>query len=741
MDVGFAVLGLYWYTCHYLLKTIKLINVKSKFLILTFILLGVASVSLGQQIYPIPQEQLTGPQQYPYTGIKLGSGASQQVTNILTPFLKKDGVAVKFKKSNKLKNKEGYELVVGNKNILISYSSSRGAFYAAQSLRQILEQAEQTNHLQKLTVKDYPDIAFRGTVEGFYGEPWSFQDRIAQLQFYGRWKMNTYLYGPKDDPFHSSPHWRDPYPVAEAQLLRQLIDIAKENEIDFYWAIHPGKDIQWNKKDSLAVLHKFELMYDLGVRHFAVFFDDIAGEGTKAEKQAGLLNYLQTSFVDKKKDVGPLVMCPTEYNKLWSNPKPNTYLDILGSQLDKKIEIMWTGNTVIHDITKEGQDWVNARIARPSFVWWNFPVSDYVRNHLLLGPVYGLDKDINKDMSGFVTNPMDKAEASKVAIFSVADYTWNMKAFDSQKSWLRGIHELVPEVNEFYTLFSKHNTDPGPSYHQYRRLESEGISSILDSLLGSISTTRLGKGPAEDLNLTILRGELSKFSPAVQGILKGAKNEQLIDEIKPWLMYFEQLGEAGIALLDILQSSDDKEAYTHFLKLKGNRDSMINIDNQNNRNPYQPGIVTGSRHILPWVEKSYFHYASLLRQKGFSVPDAVDQASGSVITSLEPLKSLPVLNDVVMGNKPQQVLRLSPVLEVIKLNPDDLVGIKILTRQIVKEAAFKTTPHVEGLRLEFTEDGQSWSIKKTNKSKQVRLKNISGDILQIKLEKFEVILN
>lgn len=52
---------------------------------------------------------------------------------------------------------------------------------------------------------------------------------------------------------------------------------------------------------------------------------------------------------------------------------------------------MWTGNTVIYDITLEGQQWVNKRFKRPSFVWWNFPVSDYVRNYLLLGESYGLD--------------------------------------------------------------------------------------------------------------------------------------------------------------------------------------------------------------------------------------------------------------------------------------------------------------------------------------------------------------
>ena len=59
-------------------------------------------------------------------------------------------------------------------------------------------------------------------------------------------------------------------------------------------------------------------MYDLGVRAFAVFFDDISGEGTNPERQAALLNYIDEYFVKKKGDVIPLLMCPTDYAKAWA---------------------------------------------------------------------------------------------------------------------------------------------------------------------------------------------------------------------------------------------------------------------------------------------------------------------------------------------------------------------------------------------------------------------------------------
>ena len=91
--------------------------------------------------------------------------------------------------------------------------------------------------------------------------------------------------------------------------------------------------------------------------------------------------------------------------------------------------------------TQDGIQWINERIKRPAYIWWNFPVSDYVRDHLLMGPVYGNDTQIANQMSGFVTNPMEHAEASKIAIYSVASYAWNPTKYNSEKTWKDAIYE------------------------------------------------------------------------------------------------------------------------------------------------------------------------------------------------------------------------------------------------------------------------------------------------------------
>ena len=93
-------------------------------------------------------------------------------------------------------------LDISKKKITIEIVDDRSLFYAAQTLKQLVGYNEAGKRTLPLcTITDYPDVLHRGTVEGFYGTPWSHDDRISQLRFYGQFKMNTYIYGPKDDPF------------------------------------------------------------------------------------------------------------------------------------------------------------------------------------------------------------------------------------------------------------------------------------------------------------------------------------------------------------------------------------------------------------------------------------------------------------------------------------------------------------------------------------------------------------
>lgn len=443
-----------------------------------------------------------------------------------------------------------YALRIDGKGITITGYDEKGAFYGIQTLRQLVESpAAATGELPWLEINDYPDLPYRGVVEGFYGAPWSHEVRMSLIDFYGKFKMNSYLYGPKDDPYHSSPNWRLPYPEKEAENIRELIQACRRNRVDFVWAIHPGKDIQWNEEDYRNLVNKFNRMYDLGVRAFAVFFDDIEGEGTNPVKQTELLNRLTNDFVKAKGDVSSLTVCPTDYSRLWANPTPQGSLAIYGETLDPSVEVFWTGDVVCSDLTRETMDWVNSRIKRPAYFWWNYPVTDYVRHIILQGPVYGLDTSLGAaELCGIASNPMEHGEASKLALYGVADYTWNTSAYNPIDNWERGLGELMPQAREAYRTFAIHSADTETGY---RRDESW-------------ETKTFGLDGWTDEAFEALRDEFDKVEKAPGEIEQGCSNRLLVEELRPWLVEFGKLGTRGkrtLELMRLYRSGEDDAAF------------------------------------------------------------------------------------------------------------------------------------------------------------------------------------
>ncbi len=433
-----------------------------------------------------------------------------------------------------------YAMTVNEDGVEIAGYDERGAFYGMQTLRQILASPVcRDGKMPHLAINDYPDLPYRGVVEGFYGNPWSHEVRMSLIEFYGQNKMDTYLYGPKDDPYHSSPNWRLPYPEEEARHLTELVDACRRNRVDFVWAIHPGKDIKWNEEDYRNLVHKFNLMYDLGVRSFAIFFDDIEGEGTNPVKQVELLNRLTRDFVKDKGDVAPLIVCPTDYSRLWAKPGPNGALSIYGKTLDPSIKVFWTGDVVCSDLTRETLDWINTRIRRPAYYWWNYPVTDYVRNMILQGPVYGLDTTLtDDDLCGFVSNPMEHGEASKLALYGVADYAWNIGGYNAIDNWERGLEALMPTAAQAYRTFAIHSCDTETGYRRDESWETETFT--LDTWDESLAAKLY-----EDFD------EVENAPAAIEAA--SSTNHALVEELRPWLIEFGKLGTRGKRAIELMR--------------------------------------------------------------------------------------------------------------------------------------------------------------------------------------------
>ena len=564
-----------------------------------------------------------------------------------------EGKVSKYKKNIPAKA-EGYFMKVTEKEVIIAGNDEKGLFYGVQTLLGMMAEGK----LEACTITDWPDVPFRGTVEGFYGTPWSHEARKSQLDFYGRNKMNVYIYGPKDDPWHRDK-WREPYPEAEANRIAELVEVAKKNGVNFYWAIHPGVDIKWNDEDRDKLIAKFEVMYQLGVRSFAVFFDDIWGEGTKADKQAALLNYVDDNFVKVKKDVAPLILCPTEYNKGWANEEKG-YLRTLGKELNEGIEVMWTGNSVVACIDKPTMEWINERIQRKGYIWLNFPVNDFVRDHILMGPAYGNGLDIATDVSGFVSNPMEYAETSKISLYGIADYCWNMEAYDYQSNWEKSLKDILPSSHEALRTFALYNKDLGPNGHGFRREEGDELKDIAEAALNG-----------DYYAIAMFNIKCNELEMACDILLNDNSNPQLLHELRPWIIQGKNLAAYGrtAALMRMMAEAKDNGNNTTsilinfenlYKQARSLQKQMFDFENNKAmRHPYQIGTKVGTKVMLPTLNKLFAQATEVYNTaKGTNFDTTAEYNPYKLSSTVTQLAMLPVK---INGD----VVEIASALEVI----------------------------------------------------------------------------
>lgn len=303
-------------------------------------------------------------------------------------------------------------------------------------------------------------IPVRGVVEGFYGTPWTWEQRQDMVKFIGNLGMNAYIYAPKDDPYHREK-WREPYPFSQRIELERLNEKAEKAGVQLIFAISPGLDIDFfgaNKdNDRRAMINKMELMYSKGIRQFALFFDDIPEKN--ASGQAAFINYINNTFIRDHEDIKPLIVVPTEYflSEMEKYGRPTRYTSIMSSTTSHSVVFLYTGAGCCPDGLS--QDDVNKFKSyyrnNDTGIWWNYPVNDYIKDKLALGPIDNMPKNPQAEM--FFVNPMERAELSKIAIATGADYAMDPLNYDETKSWFNALHEQYGKNDMDMMLFAEAN--------------------------------------------------------------------------------------------------------------------------------------------------------------------------------------------------------------------------------------------------------------------------------------------
>jgi hyaluronoglucosaminidase len=301
------------------------------------------------------------------------------------------------------------------------------------------------------------DVRIRGLIEGFYGTPWSHDERLDLIEFCGRIGLTTWVHAPKDDPYHRA-RWRDPYPDNELEQLADLVRAAERHGVEVAYAIAPGLDVCYSSDAELETLvSKCAQVRDAGVSTFQLLWDDIehtlahpedeerfgGAERPSGAAQCEFSNRFRAA-VDQP---GPLVVCPMGYAGTGDSP----YRRCFSSDLHTEIVVYWTGPEVVSlGITREA---LNAAVRRfrdhELLLWDNYPVNDWDPQLLFLGPLVGRDPRLaGGRCAGLVANAMVQAVPSKLALATIADWLRDPHAYDPIASYERALTAFGHEVRE-----------------------------------------------------------------------------------------------------------------------------------------------------------------------------------------------------------------------------------------------------------------------------------------------------
>jgi hyaluronoglucosaminidase len=298
----------------------------------------------------------------------------------------------------------------------------------------------------------------RGIVEGFFGPPWSMSHRRRLFEFGAARGMNTFLYAPKDDPYHRKL-WRQPYPKTKWRELLLLIRAAQSNRIDFVYGFHPGEGLYFGDDRAVGILlRKAQRFYDAGVRTFAVLFDDIPSRLSDPRDRRAFRNSLaraEGTWLAKIIAAQPgswsdvdWWICPSYYSedamleRVFGKFEPH-FLETLAQYLPPNTPCFWTGPSVVSKtITLSHVRRIAKKIQRPLLLWDNYPVNDLsMREELHIAPLIGRDPRLPESVYGYLNNPLLQEELSFIPLATCFDYAHAPAKYRAESSWTKIVRQ------------------------------------------------------------------------------------------------------------------------------------------------------------------------------------------------------------------------------------------------------------------------------------------------------------
>lgn len=453
--------------------------------------------------------------------------------------------------SKDLYNKiDAYVLQVKNNKISIVGKDTDAVFFGLTTLKHMLKDSP-TPVLRDVTVEDYAEVKNRGFIEGYYGNPWTKENREDLMKYGGELKLTQYYFAPKDDPYHNKK-WRDLYPEEKLAEIRDLARVGNETKTRYVWTIHPFmhnkmrfENDEKYKEDLSVIKNKFTQLLDAGVREFGVLADDAAWPVGGYNSYIRLMRDLTDWLTEKQKTYSGLrkdmIFVPAWYMGQGTEDELRT----LNEHLPETVHLTLTGGKVWgavdqtfltnlkRNLTEGGKKY------RPIHFWINWPCNDNTKQHLILG---GGEKFLhpNVDLSlsnGIMLNPMQQSEASKVALFDMAQYGWKQwrsaqeaeQINDTAFNYVVNGNFKDSEVSKAFRELGKHMRNQNRPPHVTKLEESVELAPKLTAFYNKLKSGQ---------NLDVERKELKEIFAQLKAdaiLLKEKGDKKLIHQIHYWL--------------------------------------------------------------------------------------------------------------------------------------------------------------------------------------------------------------
>ena len=286
----------------------------------------------------------------------------------------------------------------------------------------------------------------RGSIEGFFGQSWSWEERHQHLIFLAAYGYDFYIYAPKSDTYLRR-HWHQAWPTPEFDELQKLRAHCQQLGLRFGVGLSPLEiHLLTPQERHQRLQQRMQQINLLTPDILCLLFDDMRGDLPQlAAQQIDLVHQAVAAS-----NSHAFIFCPTYYSfdpvleKVFGK-MPEHYWRDLAQHLDKQIDMFWTGEKVCSSHYPQAHlQQVSELLGRKAFLWDNYPVNDGAvkSKHLHLRPVAQTHSQLPGAIAGHAVNPMNQPWLSQPAMASLALAYQNPSHYNPQTAQ----QQLLPQL-------------------------------------------------------------------------------------------------------------------------------------------------------------------------------------------------------------------------------------------------------------------------------------------------------